>query len=348
VAPAQYARRGPDAGGAAHLLGRHDFTTFRAAICQAKSPVKTLDRIEIEEVAVGLHGTATSRFHLAARSFLHNQVRSIVGTLERVGAGRMAAGPRGRGAGGVRPGGLRTRSAAGGAVPDGGRLSGGPLCRGLAGRMRGEMSGAPIVKELVLVGGGHAHALVLRRWGMRPVPGVRLTLVNPDPAAPYTGMLPGHVAGHYTREEMEIDLVRLARFAGARLILDRAVALDPGARQVTLGSGRRIGYDIVSVDVGITSDLPDLPGFAEHGRPAKPFGRFVPAWETVVAGAGPVSVAVLGGGIAGAELAMAASHRLGRLGRPHRVTLIDRGEILGGLTPSSAAAPDGSPPGAGD
>jgi selenide,water dikinase len=197
------------------------------------------------------------------------------------------------------------------------------------------MSGAPIVKELVLVGGGHAHALVLRRWGMRPVPGVRLTLVNPDPAAPYTGMLPGHVAGHYTREEMEIDLVRLARFAGARLILDRAVALDPGARQVTLGSGRRIGYDIVSVDVGITSDLPDLPGFAEHGRPAKPFGRFVPAWETVVAGAGPVSVAVLGGGIAGAELAMAASHRLGRLGRPHRVTLIDRGEILGGVTPAA-------------
>ncbi|MCQ0971357.1 tRNA pseudouridine(38-40) synthase TruA [Paracoccus sp. TK19116] len=71
--------------GAAHLLGQHDFTTFRSTMCQAQSPVKTLDAIEIEEVALP-HG-AEFRFHLAARSFLHNQVRSIVGTLERVGAG---------------------------------------------------------------------------------------------------------------------------------------------------------------------------------------------------------------------------------------------------------------------
>ncbi|MEL6913899.1 MAG: tRNA pseudouridine(38-40) synthase TruA [Pseudomonadota bacterium] len=70
---------------AAHLLGRHDFTTFRAAICQAASPVKTLDALEIEERAYP--GGQEFRFHLRARSFLHNQVRSIVGTLERVGAG---------------------------------------------------------------------------------------------------------------------------------------------------------------------------------------------------------------------------------------------------------------------
>jgi tRNA pseudouridine38-40 synthase len=78
----------PMRAGAAHLLGRHDFTTFRASICQAKSPVKTLDRIEIEEVP-RTHGREW-RFHLSARSFLHNQVRSIVGTLERVGAGAWA------------------------------------------------------------------------------------------------------------------------------------------------------------------------------------------------------------------------------------------------------------------
>jgi tRNA pseudouridine38-40 synthase len=74
--------------GAAHLIGKHDFTTFRASLCQAKSPVKTLDRIEIEEVPRA-HG-AELRFHLSARSFLHNQVRSIVGTLERVGTGAWA------------------------------------------------------------------------------------------------------------------------------------------------------------------------------------------------------------------------------------------------------------------
>jgi tRNA pseudouridine38-40 synthase len=70
---------------AAHLVGRHDFTTFRAALCQADSPVKTLDEISIDEVALP-HGREF-RFRFRARSFLHNQVRSIVGTLERVGAG---------------------------------------------------------------------------------------------------------------------------------------------------------------------------------------------------------------------------------------------------------------------
>ncbi|MCB2134869.1 MAG: tRNA pseudouridine(38-40) synthase TruA [Rhodobacteraceae bacterium] len=71
--------------GAAFLVGRHDFTTFRSAMCQSASPVKTLDRIEIEEASIP--GGQEYRFHLRARSFLHNQVRSIVGTLERVGAG---------------------------------------------------------------------------------------------------------------------------------------------------------------------------------------------------------------------------------------------------------------------
>ncbi len=71
--------------GANHLLGNHDFTTFRSSICQAQSPQKTLDELRIERVA-GLSGPEV-HFHVRARSFLHNQVRSFVGTLERVGAG---------------------------------------------------------------------------------------------------------------------------------------------------------------------------------------------------------------------------------------------------------------------
>ncbi|QUS34803.1 tRNA pseudouridine(38-40) synthase TruA [Falsirhodobacter algicola] len=74
--------------GAAHLVGHHDFTTFRSTMCQAKSPVKTIDEITIEEIP--LEAGVEYRFHLRARSFLHNQVRSIVGTLERVGAGAWA------------------------------------------------------------------------------------------------------------------------------------------------------------------------------------------------------------------------------------------------------------------
>ena len=76
--------------GAAHLVGLHDFTTFRSTMCQAKSPVKTLDEISIAEVPVA--GGVEYRFTLRARSFLHNQVRSIVGTLERVGAGGWSPG----------------------------------------------------------------------------------------------------------------------------------------------------------------------------------------------------------------------------------------------------------------
>ena len=79
----------------------------------------------------------------------------------------------------------------------------------------------PYTRDLVLVGGGHAHALVLKSWGMDPLFGARLTVINPGPMAPYTGMLPGYVAGHYKRDEIEIDLVRLCRHAGARLIFDK-------------------------------------------------------------------------------------------------------------------------------
>ena len=75
--------------GANRLLGKHDFTTFRSTMCQAKSPVKTLDELRVEEVA--LKNGTEYRFHVRARSFLHNQVRSFVGTLERVGAGAWSA-----------------------------------------------------------------------------------------------------------------------------------------------------------------------------------------------------------------------------------------------------------------
>ncbi|QXT40680.1 tRNA pseudouridine(38-40) synthase TruA [Gymnodinialimonas ceratoperidinii] len=76
------------AEGAKHLIGKHDFTTFRATHCQANSPVKTMDKVEVEEIP--LPAGTEIRFHLKARSFLHNQVRSIVGSLEHVGSGAWA------------------------------------------------------------------------------------------------------------------------------------------------------------------------------------------------------------------------------------------------------------------
>ncbi|SDE61085.1 selenide, water dikinase SelD [Limimaricola pyoseonensis] len=183
----------------------------------------------------------------------------------------------------------------------------------------------PLTRDLVLIGGGHAHALLLRRWGMDPLPGVRVTLIDPGPLTAYSGMLPGLVAGHYDLPETQIDLVRLARFAGARLVLGRAEEIDLAAREVVV-AGRRIGFDAASIDVGVTSAMPQLEGFEEHGVPAKPLGRLARDWTAYRDGAGPARVAVIGGGVAGAELAMAAAHGLRH--REAKVTVIDRERLL--------------------
>lgn len=183
----------------------------------------------------------------------------------------------------------------------------------------------PLTRDLVLIGGGHAHALVLKRWGMNPLPGVRLTLIDPGPLTAYSGMLPGYVAGHYDADTPQIDLVRLARFAGARLILGRAEGLDLAAREVIVGA-RRIGFDAASFDVGVTSQMPQVAGFAEHGVPAKPLGRLARDWGVFRAGDGPARVAVIGGGVAGAELTMAAAFGLRH--REAQVTVIDKDRLL--------------------
>ncbi|MCB2093150.1 MAG: selenide, water dikinase SelD [Rhodobacteraceae bacterium] len=190
----------------------------------------------------------------------------------------------------------------------------------------------PLTRDLVLVGGGHTHALVLRMWGMSPLPGVRLTLISPGPTAAYSGMLPGHVAGHYCREALQIDLVKLARHAGARLILGCATEIDRSAQRVTVPGRAPVAYDVLSLDIGITSDMPSLPGFAEHAVPAKPLDVFADRWQAYVeaarTGNSGTNVAVIGGGIAGVELALAARHRLGD---DARVTVIEAADALTAL-----------------
>ena len=194
----------------------------------------------------------------------------------------------------------------------------------------------PATKDIVLIGGGHTHALVLKSWGMAPLPGARLTLINPGPTAPYSGMLPGHVAGHYARGDLDIDLIRLARSAGARIILGKACALDRAARVVTIEGGRKVVYDIAAIDVGIHTEMPEIEGFAVHGNAAKPLDVFAERWTGFVAdGGGPVCV--IGGGVAGAELAMATAHRLRAQTGQAEVALLDRGRILEALPPRARA-----------
>ncbi len=169
-------------------------------------------------------------------------------------------------------------------------------------------------RNLVLVGGGHTHALVLHAYAKQPMPGVRLTLVTPDPTAPYTGMLPGYIAGHYSRAALEIDLMHLCKRAGARLVLAKATGLDRAACQVQLSTGAAMPYDVAAIDIGITSDLPQIPGYGAHAVSAKPLGDYARRWEAwradVTQGLVAPEVAVIGGGVAGVELALAMAHRL--------------------------------------
>ncbi len=199
----------------------------------------------------------------------------------------------------------------------------------------------PLSRELLLIGGGHSHALVLRMWGMNPLPGVRLSVVNPLPSAAYSGMLPGFVAGHYRREELQIDLVKLARFAGARLISGKVVHLDVHSRKARLEDGRELPYHVVSLDIGITTEMPEIPGFSEHAVPAKPLDAFADRWQGWLGQAARKDsgrVAVIGGGVAGVELAMAMAHAMrSRSIEGGHVSLIEKDRILPDLRPSRRA-----------
>lgn len=196
----------------------------------------------------------------------------------------------------------------------------------------------PVTDEIVLIGGGHAHALLLKMWAMKPVPGARLTVINPAPTAPYTGMLPGYVAGHYHREELEIDLVKLARRAGARLILGAATGIDRASRHVKISGRADVFYDLLSIDIGITSEMPDIPGFTDHAHSAKPLGAFALAWADYLR-APKGDIVVIGGGVAGVELALAMAHRARALQAKVGVTVVEQaGELLEGIGSSARRA----------
>jgi selenide,water dikinase len=180
----------------------------------------------------------------------------------------------------------------------------------------------PITTDLVLLGAGHAHVEVLRRFAMRPEPGVRLTLIGREPETPYTGMLPGLIRGDYQFEQAHIDLAPLAAAAGARLILAEATDIDLAARRIGIAGRPTVPFDLLSIDVGGEPSMPSGGGLA-----VKPIGRFLTELAALEAqlrqGA---RIAVIGAGAGGTELALALAKRYGQQARV--ILVCDKAEPL--------------------
>ena len=178
------------------------------------------------------------------------------------------------------------------------------------------MSGppAPVATDIVLVGGGHSHVAVLKRFGMRPAAGIRLTLISRDLLTPYSGMLPGLLAGHYLPEQAYIDLRKLSRFANARVIHAPATRLDLDRRQVFAAGRPPIGFDLLSLDVGSQPTLRHIEGAKEHALGIKPVDVFRARWAEAerdcLGRGGRLRVSVIGGGAGGTELALSLRYRL--------------------------------------
>jgi selenide,water dikinase len=193
--------------------------------------------------------------------------------------------------------------------------------------------------DLVLVGGGHAHVLVLASFGRRPLPGVRVILLGREALTPYSGMIPGFVAGRYSFDDCHIDLPRLAGRTGAQFVHGEAVGIDRMRRRVLLKDGTSLAYDLLSLDVGAAPSLEALPGARQHAIAVKPIAELGQRWlaflERIAGWRGPLAIAVIGGGAGGVELALAIDHRLRELAPAElSVSLVTREAILASHAPA--------------
>lgn len=181
------------------------------------------------------------------------------------------------------------------------------------------------MKRVILGGGGHSHLSVLEDWRRNPVPQSDLILVTPHRHAAYSGMLPGWIEGIYQRDQLLIDLTPLAEAAGARLVLEEIVGLDADRHRVSLSSGDTLDYDVLSLATGGSPDQSMFSALAGSLVPVRPLESFVQSWEGIrerLADGSIGTIAVVGGGAAGAEIALAISASLSSEAAGARMILV--------------------------
>jgi selenide, water dikinase len=173
---------------------------------------------------------------------------------------------------------------------------------------------APAYKHLVLLGGGHSHVSVIKSFGMKPVPGVAVTVVCRDVHTPYSGMLPGLIAGHYGFDEAHIDLDKLCAFSQINFIHDEVVGLDPITQKLKFRGRPDLAYDVLSINTGSSPDVNSVPGAKEFAVPVKPINSFLDHWNKLESRLEntdkPVTVAVVGAGAGGIELLLSVQNRI--------------------------------------
>ncbi|MBC7502841.1 MAG: FAD-dependent oxidoreductase [Herminiimonas sp.] len=170
------------------------------------------------------------------------------------------------------------------------------------------------MKKLILAGAGHAHARALRDLAHAPIAGLEVMLISPDALAPYSGMVPGWLAGHYRWRESCIDFAALCNAAGTILQTGSIVALDADAHELTLDNGHIIRYDWLSLNIGST--LFPTATDASTILPMRPLGLLQQRWDSLLESVRLLPpgrefhVAMVGGGAAGVETILSADHRL--------------------------------------
>lgn len=175
----------------------------------------------------------------------------------------------------------------------------------------------PVIKDLILIGGGHSHLFVLKYFAMNPVPGLRLTLITRDLHTPYSGMLPGYIAGHYNYDQTHIDLRPLAQFAKARIFHSEVNNIDTENKKIFCNNRPAINYDLLSINIGSTPNPIKTSDVNEFTIAVKPIDIFLSKWEILTKKIlhttqqnKEFNLAVVGAGAGGIEVALATQYRL--------------------------------------